>query len=155
MIEAEGMVVAVDGQYAWVETERRSGCDGCAKAQGCGTGTLAKAFGNRMTRFRVPNTLSAEINTGVIVGLPEESLVRGALLVYLVPLITLLGAALLAAALGGTEGVIAIAGVAGLGMGLAAVRVLGKETAALAGARVVMLRRLPARVSERNAGCNV
>ncbi|UCE90683.1 MAG: SoxR reducing system RseC family protein, partial [Pseudomonadota bacterium] len=44
MIEELGVVGACEGEYAWVQMERRSTCGRCAARQGCGTAVLAKVL---------------------------------------------------------------------------------------------------------------
>jgi sigma-E factor negative regulatory protein RseC len=94
MIEETAQVVASEGRFAWVQTQRTSTCGSCAVNKGCGTATLAKVLGQRRTRVRVLNDVQAGVGEQVIIGLPEQALVRGALAVYLVPLLGLLGGAL-------------------------------------------------------------
>ncbi|MBT8117314.1 MAG: SoxR reducing system RseC family protein, partial [Gammaproteobacteria bacterium] len=36
MLEETGRVVAIDGEYAWIESERTPSCGGCAARRGCG-----------------------------------------------------------------------------------------------------------------------
>lgn len=101
MIEETARVVACEGRFAWVETQRASTCGSCSANKGCGTATLAKALGRRRTRTRVLNDLQARVGEQVVIALPEQALVRGALAVYLVPLLGLLGGALFGAYLAG------------------------------------------------------
>ena len=101
MIEERGEVVAREGSFAWVQTQRASTCGGCAANKGCGTAALAKVLGQRRTRVRALNHLEAGVGEQVIIGLSEQALLRGALAVYLVPLLGLLGGALFGAYLAG------------------------------------------------------
>jgi sigma-E factor negative regulatory protein RseC len=101
MIEETARVVGCEGRFAWVETQRASTCGGCAANKGCGTATLAKVLGQRRTRTRVLNELRAGVGEQVVIALPEQALVRGALAVYLVPLLGLLGGALFGSYLAG------------------------------------------------------
>jgi sigma-E factor negative regulatory protein RseC len=101
MIEERAEVVAREGRFAWVQTQRASTCGACAVNKGCGTAALAKVLGQRSTRVRVLNEAGAGVGEQVIIGLPEQALVRGALAVYLVPLLGLLGGALFGAHLAG------------------------------------------------------
>ena len=97
MIEETGQVVECQGRFAWVETRRASTCGSCSASKGCGTATLAKVLGQRRTRTRVLNDLGAGVGDEVVIGLPEQALVRGALAVYLVPLLGLLAGGLFGA----------------------------------------------------------
>ncbi len=95
MSEELATVVAIEGDHAWVECERRSACSGCQQQSGCGTGTVAKAFPLKAPRLRVRLTAEVRIGQQVRLGIPQASLLRGAALVYVLPLFCLLVGALL------------------------------------------------------------
>ena len=99
MIEESGTIVDVQGDTAWVETQRRSTCDKCAVNKGCGTATLAKVLGNRRSVVQVVNAVGGRVGDDVILGLQDSSLVRGSMAVYGVPLGAMLIIALLGDAL--------------------------------------------------------
>jgi len=94
MIEESGKVVAVQGDYAWIENERKTACGSCAVQKGCGTSAIAKLYGQRRMRLRVLNRIHAHIGDNVVVGISESGLVRGSLVVYAVPLAGLFAGAL-------------------------------------------------------------
>lgn len=97
MIEERGRVVAIGRDGIWVETVQRSGCHGCAAKSGCGTGLLGD-FWASASRVFVPVDLSRGVNIAlhdtVRIGIAEHTLASSALLVYLLPLVTLLAGAL-------------------------------------------------------------
>ena len=95
MSEELATVVAIEGDHAWVECERRSACSGCQQQSSCGTGTVAKAFPLKAPRLRVRLTVEVRIGQQVRLGIPQASLLRGAALVYVLPLFCLLVGALL------------------------------------------------------------
>lgn len=99
-IEELAIVAAVDGDYAWVETQRRSTCDGCQVNAGCGPAVLSKVLGVKRNRVRVRNTLDARLGNQVIVALNQNALSRGAQLVYGLPLAVMIVGAILGAKLG-------------------------------------------------------
>lgn len=94
MIEETGRVVATDGEYAWVERVRASTCGSCSLKGGCGTSVLARAVGRRSVRVRAENAIAARVGDQVVVGLMEAALLEGSLLMYLVPILALLGGGL-------------------------------------------------------------
>jgi sigma-E factor negative regulatory protein RseC len=94
MIEETAHVVETEGEYAWVETQRRSSCGSCS-AKGCGTGALSKVLGRRSQRLRVRNPIDARPGDAVVLGIDEQALLRGSLAVYIVPLLAMLAGALL------------------------------------------------------------
>lgn len=118
MIETQARVVAVESGYAWVESERRSGCSHCASSEGCGVSVLGKLFAGRTQRMRLADPLGLHAGEEVVIGLSEQRLVAAAALAYLLPLGAMIGMALLSAALGYGQGMLALSSLAGLGAGL-------------------------------------
>jgi len=146
MIEEPAVVVETGDGYAWVETRRRSACGACSASDGCGTATLAKVWGERRMRVRAISNLPLRPGDAVIVGLAEGALVRGSLLVYLLPLALLLAGALLgqAAFAGAGEEPVILAGAVGLGLGFLVARVLSRRLRSDARFQPVVVRRVEA-----------
>lgn len=141
MIEESAQVVEAGTGYAWVETRRRSACGSCSAGGACGTLVIAKLIGNRSHRFRVRDDLGALPGEQVVIGIPDSTLTRASLTAYLLPLLALMGTALVAQALGAGEGLTALAGLLGLGMALAGrSSIRGRERY-----RPLLLRRTPDR----------
>jgi sigma-E factor negative regulatory protein RseC len=147
VIEETGLVVAVDGELAEVETQRTSACGGCAAKGGCGTSVLAQVFGARPSRVRVHNRIKALPGERVVVGLPEGAFLRAAFALYAVPLLGLFGGALggewLAqrAAAATTEPGAVLGGLLGLMAGLLWLRRFSRRADADSPYRAVILRR--------------
>ncbi|ANB02894.1 SoxR reducing system RseC family protein [Ectothiorhodospira sp. BSL-9] len=121
MIEENARVIAVDEPgFAWVDTQRKTACGSCAVSSGCGTSVIAKLFSAKRTQVRVIDPLGVKLGEEVMVGIEESALVRGSLAVYILPLITMLLAALAAQGLwsGAGELPVVFAGLLGLGGGL-------------------------------------
>lgn len=146
MIEESARVVAAEEGYAWVETQRRSACSACSVNKGCGTSVLGKVLGRRQSLLKVLDPVGVAPGDEVVVGLQETALVRGALAVYLVPLL-----AMILAALGGErllppgpagEAGAVVAGLAGLAAGLLWVRRYARRVSADPRFQPVILRRL-------------
>ncbi len=95
MIEEQARISGIEGNYAWVEVERRSACGSCAVSGGCGTSVLANVLGRRMSRIKVLNSISADLGDSVVVGIPDAALLQGSLAVYAAPLLSMLLFALL------------------------------------------------------------
>ena len=84
-------------------------------------------IGRRPTRVRVVNAVGAQPGEQVVIGIEESAIVHGSVLVYLVPLLALLGGAILGEAwlrpyAGDREWPVIVAAVAGLALGLVWVR---------------------------------
>lgn len=95
MIEETGTVVAREGEFVWVEAQRGSVCGACSVSKGCGTSALARLLPKRSARTRALNTAQADVGDRVVVGLDESALLQGSLAVYFVPLLSLVGFAVL------------------------------------------------------------
>lgn len=148
MIEESAQVVAVEGDFVWVETQRQGTCGSCAASKGCGTATLAKVLGTRRTRVRALNGNGAQVGDRVVVGIEEAALVRGSLAVYAVPLLALLaggvvGSLLSARLLLEGEGLSLALGVLGLVAGLGWLKGFSRRIRSDARYQPVVLRRLP------------
>lgn len=96
MVEEQGVVIALEGGDAWVETRRKAVCDTCSANKGCGTAVLSKALGNKRSRIKVPlcGDLPLRVGDEVVIGLQEQALLRGSMAVYGLPLLLMLAAAL-------------------------------------------------------------
>lgn len=125
MIEESGRIVRLDGDYAVVDTERRSSCNSCSVQKGCGSGSLAQLFGTRTHQIRALNRIGAQAGDEVVLGIDETMLVRGSILVYLLPLLGLIAGGLLGQTLSpqlnlsGSELPSILGALAGLGLSFA------------------------------------
>ena len=89
MITETGKVIALKGDQAWVQTIRASACQCCAARHGCGQKALATVTGGRANQVLVANTVDARVGDEVVIGIPEQALLGASLLVYALPLLTL------------------------------------------------------------------
>lgn len=121
MIEEKGKVVAVKGDLAWVETLRQSACDSCSAKSGCGHSALAK-LGQKTNHLEASCDLDVMVGDQVVVGVPEDVMVKSSILAYLMPLITMIGFALMADAYFSNEGITALFAIAGLAAGFMLLR---------------------------------
>ena len=87
MITEKAEVIAVDGSYAVVQTQRHSTCDGCSANKGCGNALLSKLVGARFMRINVINKAGAKVGDTVQLGMQESGLLKSALLVYALPIV--------------------------------------------------------------------
>jgi sigma-E factor negative regulatory protein RseC len=128
MLTESGRVVGFESDGLWVETIRRSTCGTCAAQKGCGHGLLNRISEGKRGYIRV---LPGEhpvghynIDDQVLISIPEEVILRGSFIAYVLPLMTMLAGALSAVNwLPGNEDLLAICGAAGgLALGYALVR---------------------------------
>lgn len=144
-VEGAARVVAVDGARVWLEPEPGTSCGGCAAAVSCGTkgiGTMASRLEQR--RFSLaqnPNGMHLAVGERVIIGVREDALVKGSLIAYATPLLSLLGAGLVAQTLLGRDHLTLAASVAGLLGGLVLARGLARRLSASGAIAPRLLRR--------------
>lgn len=120
MILETGRIVSIEAEGVWVETIQKSACGSCKAEKGCGQSLLHKWDGHSayiwvLLDGRDPTryTLGDEIQ----IGIPEEVIAKGSLLVYLVPVISLVVLTALAHNQFAHEGITTLAGFAGLVLG--------------------------------------
>lgn len=124
MIEEQGRVVALEPGAVWVETLRHTACQSCAASKGCGHAMMDNQRAGSRARVRALSDQSLALHDDVVLGIPEGSLLRGAVIVYLIPLLLLLFGALAGQALLAVSSVdgAAVGGVIGLAGGFLIIR---------------------------------
>jgi len=133
MIEENGIIVSVDGEHAQVLTQRRSSCGGCNVSGACGTSLLDRLLGRREVRLDALNRTDAKLGDEVVVGVPEEGVLIGSFVAYILPLAGLILGAIVgqtaADSLGVTQQLLSIlGGLGGLVVGLGWVRRFGRSS---------------------------
>ncbi len=124
MIEQSGRVHAVRNGVAEVDVERISSCGSCQAKQACGTATIARFFPQRTNRIQAINTARARVGDTVIVGLDDSALRNASVVIYLWPLVGLIGGALFGEWAGEVSGMVSgelaaiIGGLSGIATGL-------------------------------------
>lgn len=94
---AYGQVEEVSEQYAYIRTQRESGCGGCRSEQTCGTSTLARLFSmGTQPLLKLPNDINARPGDQVELALEGHNLISQAFMAYGLPLIGLFIGALVA-----------------------------------------------------------
>lgn len=143
MIEEQGRVVAVESGAVWVETLRKSTCSSCSVKAGCGQGLLDQlgAIGRR-GYVRALSNLQLNVGDTIIIGVREDLLVRGSLLVYLLPLFGLFAAAVLAEQVGLSEPWVILSALFGFLLACCVVRWRSRITAGDPALQPVVLRAL-------------
>ncbi len=144
MIEERAVVTKVAKGWAWLQIQRQSACGACHSNAECGTGTLAKIWKSKALEVRALSALPLQAGDQVIVGIAEGALLRGALLVYLLPLVFLLLGAVLGQAVFATTGgeLVVLMGFLGLGLGFLAAWALSRRFDADPRYQPVVLRRM-------------
>lgn len=86
MIEEQVEVVEVLGTQLILQARTKSVCGSCAVNKGCGTSLLAKVVGRKLTRFEVENSVNAVVGDSIVVGIKENALLQGSLIMYILPI---------------------------------------------------------------------
>ncbi|MEH6649307.1 MAG: SoxR reducing system RseC family protein [Motiliproteus sp.] len=124
MLTENGLVVDVGPDGVRVETVRQNACSGCRSQAGCGQKMLAEI--GQGQRFEIsaanPSQLILQLGDRVELGIEEASFLQASAMVYLVPLLGLIIAAILTDTLGAAEPWVISAGVSGLLLGFGVVR---------------------------------
>ncbi len=126
MIEEYAVILSLDNlssdvksdSVATLEIERKTACGLCGQTRGCGNSIWGKLFAHQSTAFKAQNRINAKVGDSVIVGINEKALLKSALLLYILPLATLLIGAILATQIRDTNGYAMIGAAIGLGLGL-------------------------------------
>ncbi len=120
MIIETGKVVSVEPEGLWVETISRSVCGTCKAEKGCGQSLMAKWSGHTsyiwvLLEGRNPDAYHA--GDSIQIGIPEDIIARGSMIVYLVPLVVMVLMTLFAHQLFSNELVTILSAILGLFLG--------------------------------------
>ncbi|MES9812520.1 MAG: SoxR reducing system RseC family protein [Candidatus Thiodiazotropha sp.] len=121
MLEETGTVVEVWDDSLQVETQSRSACSHCSSS-GCTTSVVSKLFGIKRNRLQLENSLGAKPGDRVVIGIPDDLLVRASVWAYLLPLIFMLASTALGGVFGASEGFQSLLALGGLAVGFYIVR---------------------------------
>lgn len=118
MIEERALVLAHESgcdPRVTVKTQRLSACQSCQLKSACGQSALAKISGEKSIELVVDNTFDAVPGDVVVIGIPEQGLLKASALMFLMPLLAMVSLASIAqGVLNLSELYVAIVGSAGL-----------------------------------------
>ena len=147
MIEETVQLASIESDSAvWVRTQRQSSCGQCAMKTGCGTKVLSDYIGEKLLDVRAllgPQVDASNLKVGdaLIVGLPEQQMLKGSVVSYGWPIAGLFAGAIPASALGFADLSVALFGLAGLVTGLLAVKKFSQKIQNLSDWQPVVLRK--------------
>ncbi len=127
MVEEIATVVATGQGGVWLTTTPVGTCNACQVSSDCGTGIVTKALTPRLQRFFLATELPLLAGEQVRIGIAAHSLLTAAVLVYLLPLVLLLTAALLASIAGWPEGLVITLSFVAAALGFAIARWFGQR----------------------------
>jgi len=115
-----GKVVSVEKDCLWVETIQKSSCNACSARSGCGQSVLASLVEkSSYLRVLLDGRDPEQFHHGSIVkiGIPANSVAKGALMVYLTPMIGMLMGAVMGKVFFGNDLLITLCGGVGFLLG--------------------------------------
>ena len=136
MIEERGTVVAAAPGRARVRTERSGACDGCAARGAC-----SHLGGGREAEVWALDPVGVAEGDRVVIAVPESTVVRASVVVYLVPVLALVAGAALGSHLGPRYGFSADLAAAGLGLAAMGAALLASRLFARPGDQPRIVRR--------------
>jgi len=103
MVEENAKVLKVEGDVVWVQAIQQSACGSCQAQKGCGHSLLAKTGQRQIDLPVARNGLEVSVNDQVVIGVPEQAILKSSMLMYGVPLGAMLVVATIMSLLGLTE----------------------------------------------------
>lgn len=120
MIIESGRIVSIEPEGLWVETIQKTTCGSCKAEKGCGQKLLNQWDGHTSyiwVLLEGRESKSYQLGDEIQIGIPEEVIAKGSLLVYMVPVLALVAATTIAHSLLSNELITTISGLAGLLLG--------------------------------------
>lgn len=117
MIEEFAVVTKRLDGYVTLEVERRTACGLCGQKRGCGNATWGKLLGHKSQEFVAENAIDAKVGESVVVGINEREILSTVFYLYVLPLISMLVAAVLADQLFNNQLYVILAAALGLFLG--------------------------------------
>ncbi|MDX3773979.1 SoxR reducing system RseC family protein [Chromatiaceae bacterium AAb-1] len=96
MADEIATVVSSEHNGVWLSTTPVSSCHACHASENCGAGVVAKTFTPKKTRFFVVTDKTLLPGERVRIAITEQSLIKAAFMVYLMPLLLMFACILLA-----------------------------------------------------------
>lgn len=88
MLEATAVVTRCEQGKVWIRSQQSSACQACAQQTSCATATLAKMLPTR--EFALVEPLAVEVGAEVRVSIADAHLLLSAMVLYLLPLVSML-----------------------------------------------------------------
>lgn len=122
MIEQHATILSTEAQtenppMATIEIVRTTACSLCGQTSGCGNAFWGKLFAHKATSFRAQNHIRAQVGQRVVVGIDERAVMKSALILYLLPLVSMLIGAISASQVNNTDLSAMLGAIIGLGLG--------------------------------------
>ena len=119
MLTETAKVIRRHGSHVELELQRGSACGSCELSQGCGTGAIGRLLRRRSRPLVIETDQNCEAGDEVQLLLPENSLVQASLLIYGLPLLSMVSAGLVASLAFDSDWLVATVTIGGFVGGLA------------------------------------
>ncbi len=86
-MQTKAVVVKTDGKFATVETERKSACEGCHKAEEGGCSVCSLMGGDRKIATKALNAVGAKVGDVVTIESKTSRMLWYGLLVFILPIV--------------------------------------------------------------------
>lgn len=100
MMTALATVISVEQEQGMnnvqLSCDQQTSCNSCKSQKNCGTGMVSKVLGGKSHFWKLRTNQALQAGQVVEIGLPEKSLVLSALVVYLLPLLTMIAGSVFA-----------------------------------------------------------
>jgi len=127
MVEETAQVIKIKGDRVWVMAIQKSACGSCEAQKGCGHSLLAKVGQKQIELPVARNGLDVVVDDMVVIGVPEQAILRTSLLMYGLPLGAMIVVAFFSKWLALSEGVSVILAFLALLLGFVAVNLQSKR----------------------------
>lgn len=139
MLETRAIIIHVQGTEALVEASGEGGCGHCSSEKGCGSSKLTQLFCSKPRQFKVRNEANAGVGDEVQIILQDGVLLRGSVLIYVFPLVLLIGGGVVgshwASDATSRDALGAMGSLLGLAVGFVVAKILSKHQPVMAVAR--------------------
>ncbi|EEX49570.1 SoxR reducing system RseC family protein [Pasteurella dagmatis] len=143
MLKENAVVIAYEAGIAKVKCQSQSACGTCAAKNACGASALSELTGEVGEHiFTIETIMPLKVGQHVEIGLEERSLILSALLLYIVPLLTILLSTFIAEKLFSHELISAIFIFFCTALSFIAIRTYSKKLARKAAYKPILLRTL-------------
>ena len=104
MVEETASVLKVDGDIVWVQAIQQSACGSCQAQKGCGHSLLAKVGQKQIDIPVLRNGINVNIGDQVIIGVAEQAILKSSMIMYGIPLLSMMFVAMTSTMMGVPEG---------------------------------------------------
>jgi sigma-E factor negative regulatory protein RseC len=129
MLKEIGLVTKIENNIAWVNTQSKLACSSCQVSSTCGNGILEKYLAGKIFISKIDNEIGAKVGDEVIIEIPKSSVTKASLLIYGIPLFSLMLGAFLGELLFTSELMSIFLSIVCMALGLFAIHLYNRKLA--------------------------